>query len=795
MHTPAGPARSRRTMGVFIAVLALLGCCASAHAAIFLVGGGGGACQYTSIQAAIDAAAANPGPDTIRIAPAATADGRYLQQQLSISGQVVTLDGGYASCASAAPTQVTGLDGAGGSANSVISISGNGNDVRLLRLRITGGDESSDAYGGGVGGAFGGTLRIEESEISNNSAGFGGGIYVSSGTLVLGPNVRIIGNSAGHDGGGIMLNGGALRADADGIYIGLNRAEDGEGGGIAVRQANADLGSPGGFGLPMLHLNRAKYGGALSITTGDLGTGPSRVRLYSTDATRPIRLSGNVATATGGAVFLRPSSDVSLASATATLCASDFRIDDNRAVEGSAIYADSDYSLANDLRATQVYLNPEISCESVPARPNNAVRCTGAPGCNSIDGNEAGDDIGATTGATILLQNAGALVARNVELRDNLGGRLLRVFGDVDHATGRRALASFDGCLIAGNAMTQELMRLHDAQVGLSLTHCTVTDNTSGGSGLFVFDSQGETPLTLQRSIVWQPGATLVAGTPSARTLRELLVSETASLAGATDIVEADPRFLDAQYGDYRLQAASPAVDFTGTGTGSDLDGAPRRRDLPVKIDRNGTGDLGAYERQLVGNLVLNPQFPPRDDTPPDLFRRWSVVAPERVVWSNEDAAGGTGSAYITYTPPIVPGGAGAKGAAVAYAGLRQCVNLPGSAVYSLNGSTRVPGTAQARDYARVHWTLRHNDASCSGPADAQGDHFLARSSSWSTAAPAAIALQPGTWTGNSTLELALEVLDGDLIGSNEVNAVFDAITLTVIDLEVSDIFADGFEN
>ena len=59
------------------------------------------------------------------------------------------------------------------------------------------------------------------------------------------------------------------------------------------------------------------------------------------------------------------------------------------------------------------------------------------------------------------------------------------------------------------------------------------------------------------------------------------------------------PRFIDPAGGDYRLQAASIAVDFAEpvTGDDRDLDGLARDQDLPFKPNRQGPRDLGAYER------------------------------------------------------------------------------------------------------------------------------------------------------------------------------------------------------
>ena len=229
-----------------------------AAAATYSVGNDPASCDFAEVQLAVNAAETNPGGDTIRVAA-----GSYTAQAIVIDSQTLTIEGGYASCTAASPTATSTLDGAGGSADSVLAVTGLNNIVHLRRLQIIGGDETDDANGGGLQLA-GGQVTLSDVEIANNRAGYGGGIYASDVSLILGSNVRVIGNTAHHSGGGIRLSGASLRADADAIYIGFNDAGSGNGGGIAVRSSVADLGSPGFGTLPMLHANEAAYGAAIA---------------------------------------------------------------------------------------------------------------------------------------------------------------------------------------------------------------------------------------------------------------------------------------------------------------------------------------------------------------------------------------------------------------------------------------------------------------------------------------------------------------------------------------------------
>ena len=82
-----------------LAALALM-IAAPVHALTFLVGAGGAPCDYATIQAAIDAAANNPGPDAILVAR----DQNYTAQALTIGSQDLYLWGGYNNCPSQSAT-------------------------------------------------------------------------------------------------------------------------------------------------------------------------------------------------------------------------------------------------------------------------------------------------------------------------------------------------------------------------------------------------------------------------------------------------------------------------------------------------------------------------------------------------------------------------------------------------------------------------------------------------------------------------------------------------------------------
>jgi len=81
--------------------------------------------------------------------------------------------------------------------------------VLLKGLNITNGSTDYGASGGGIY-IEGGTLNIDNSQISSNTATiWGGGAYLSKGTATNFSNCSIAGNQAGDNGGGIYAEQGA----------------------------------------------------------------------------------------------------------------------------------------------------------------------------------------------------------------------------------------------------------------------------------------------------------------------------------------------------------------------------------------------------------------------------------------------------------------------------------------------------------------------------------------------------------------------------------------------------------
>jgi len=560
---------------------------------IYTVGSGEG-CSHGTIQSAIDAADASPGYDVIRLTRSLT----YEPEANSVvTDQDLSIVGGFETCTSPASDGIkTVVSGQGGAEEPVFRITANGAAIIKLRLlTITNGDEDGSGFGGGIYFTGTGNLEISESDITNNTAGYGGGILaVATGTnteLIIGNNTTISGNTARYSGGGIYIAGPLeMTMTAPSTIVAFNQAlgEDGSGygGGMEVSgPAIAYIGSPGSFGLPAFYANSARYGGGISVTAGNSDGADAKVELFTTDPALPVSVTGNSASESGGGIYIKPYESF-FDSAEATLCATDFRIDDNLAQEGSAIHGDDSFDGIIGYRGSTLLLNA-LGC----TQPS-AVQCAPGVPCNTIWGNGASTVGGEPTdGAAIRMDYNGIIYAYRTDMRANRGGYAMRT---TNVTTGYA-----DGCLLADNQVSQQLISNEQVEfAAFSIANCTIAHNIIGSTDVI----HAEDIFVLTNSIIDQPGNLALAFSGDADYLHvsNVLSSDLTSLPSDPSIVTGDPAFVDVAGGNYRLRLASPAIDFAPpvTGDDRDLDGQPRDQDMPGVPNEFGVRDLGAYERQ-----------------------------------------------------------------------------------------------------------------------------------------------------------------------------------------------------
>lgn len=269
-------------------------------------------CEFGSLQAALDAAAATPGAQTIHVSRLQT----YTAQALSISdADAVTIQGGYERCNSTAASGTVALIGAPG--NAVIRISGVG-DVTLRHLDISGGHGSpypGSAYGHGGGILHGGTgtLRVEDSRIHDNASSFGSGIAVLGAASLFVERSDIVDNRSGSAAGAESIAGVWANTSGTVLLMGVGLGGN-RGAAVYVQQAHSariyDVSLPAcvdGVGLRLAGTGQIKLDN-VSISGCDGGaivhraSGPVSVR--STNLVGNGTLSGDYCSAPHGGLLI-----------------------------------------------------------------------------------------------------------------------------------------------------------------------------------------------------------------------------------------------------------------------------------------------------------------------------------------------------------------------------------------------------------------------------------------------------------------------------------------------------------
>ncbi|MEO7200393.1 MAG: hypothetical protein ABIY56_09285, partial [Dokdonella sp.] len=474
------------------------------EASIFKVGSGTG-CTHSTIQAAVNAANANPGLDHIII----TRSVSYTQQAIKIQqAQPLTLTGGYAACADSAPSGArTTVNGSGGAANSVFTVEPGSAEVLFDNLYITGGDESDNYYGGGIDFTGSGNLTLNNVTLTLNTSGYGGGLSARgtgpNATVLLMGETIITSNLATQDGGGIHLRGSVtLWALEPKTAIWLNRATGlantppgvyhGYGGGMAVvAPAKAYIGSSG-YGIGAINNNTARVGGGIAALT-DSGNS-SFVYLFTTDPTKPQKVSGNRATDVGGAFFSDATAE-QFSGPRGFIQIWDTTIENNSAPIGSIAYLVGDSSPPPFSGEQGGFLTMnDVGGSGIFARPAMSAACNPGVVCSVVKNNRSEDAAGNPTNSALIYGVDKARVTIDNYRFTGNSARSLLDLADIYAAT-------VANTLIDNNTFTAAVLQFPEGDPNVKLNHLTITDNVIGGPGVIAHRGHVE----LNRSIIWQP--------------------------------------------------------------------------------------------------------------------------------------------------------------------------------------------------------------------------------------------------------------------------------------------------
>ena len=538
--------------------LFLCALCDMAMATTYSVGPSG--CTHFSLADALAAAELDSnGPHLIKLR-----SGELMTGGVSLDEPAgdITIEGGYANCAAAAPTAGERMVIRQINPARVLRFDNASDTRRRLELRhvtLTGGDEGiSDVLGGGGAAVLqNATLVLGEGAlVEGNRAGNGGGISLFGtpsriAELVVTDGARIIQNVA--DGNGTLGNGGGVfaldNAEIRLLHGGIERnAARRAGGGIALNTARTELviAPPtdiNPLATAILFFNTSGrdtfsagegFGGAIYSKQGNITISAPAINRFTTFVTDN---KGNF----GGAIYAQGATDP--ADPFTFISMRNTLIEDNQAIgKGGAFYSHNavdwvlDHRAPTGLRCT--WAGQSMPCSLV--RGNAAFNATStgtAGGGVGYVSNDAGSPRG-------IFRFSRTLFDANADYN---GGKAA-----VAVAYGSSEMI-FERCIFTANEAdtSNDGALLRNAPgIGLRFVYNTVLDNTVD---TLVYMNGGV--LRNQGSILWSPGSDV--WTPTAGATMEnnaCLIAHQAAPGG----VVVDPQ-LDA---DFSPPGRSPAIDF-----------------------------------------------------------------------------------------------------------------------------------------------------------------------------------------------------------------------------------------
>ena len=322
---------------------------------------------------------------------------------------------------------------------------------------------------------------------------------------------------------------------------------------------------------------------------------------------------------------------------------------------------------------------------------NVRVRSAGGPLATAIDGDGIRRVVKGTAASTQNSWKSHALTLDGFTIRNGFSSgvgiaaycifRNCIVTGNTAGMSAGFDLCRLENCLVFGNAVeaatSSGTTKLFDRTEAVN---CTVTGNSianTTGSSIFTRSS-------VINSVIY--GNQVGAGTSfDGDTMFSFSCSET--MVSGTGNIAADPRFVDAANGDFRLAEDSPCIDTGAAGyldLSFDLDGNPRVKGRSI--------DMGCYEFQTVQTETTT--------TPVPVPFAWLDKYPEALAtnggdyeaFGNATAANGADKVWQCYVSGVNPTNATARF-------LAQIAVTNGTSVVSWTPDLNEGGTKAERVY------------------------------------------------------------------------------------------------
>jgi predicted outer membrane repeat protein len=188
----------------------------------------------------------------------------------------------------------------------------------------------------------------------------------------------------------------------------------------------------------------------------------------------------------------------------------------------------------------------------------------------------------------------------------------------------------FTNCIFVGNVAGSNGGAALVTNSGSLFSNCTFANNAApsgGGGAIYRGGGSSTSPIILRNSILWGNTASHDPAMLSAAFTPAPVITNTDFQGGTsgTGNIDADPLLrrtpnegpdgvwmtVDDDYGDLRLQSASPAIDagdntFVPSGVTTDFDGNPRTIDVPGPHDPGAIVDMGAHEKTLPLTIIVD---------------------------------------------------------------------------------------------------------------------------------------------------------------------------------------------